>query len=130
MADTPSTRRLSRREREMMDIIYTAGRLSAAEIREQMTDAPSYSAVRATLRVLVDKGHLRYESDGTRYLYLPTVPREQARESALKHLVTTFFGGSAEGLVATLLDVEGEDLSDRDLDRMAAMIEKAREEGR
>ncbi|MEM9556745.1 MAG: BlaI/MecI/CopY family transcriptional regulator [Acidobacteriota bacterium] len=130
MAKKTPTRGLSRREREMMDIVYTAGRISAADIREAMAEPPSYSAVRATLRVLVEKGHLRHESDGTRYLYVPTVPREQARESALKHLVTTFFGGSAQGLVATLLDVESDELSSEDLDRMAAMIDKAREEGR
>jgi len=121
---------LSRREREMMDIIFAAGRATAAEVRERMASPPSYSAVRATLRVLEEKGHLKHEQDGPRYVYLPRVPRDQAQRSALRHVLQTFFDGSTQGAVAALLDMESARLSRQELDRMAAMIERARQEGR
>src|SRR5437588_5399534 len=102
---------LSRREREIMDVIYRAGRASAAEVLDQLTDPPSYSAVRALLRVLEDKGHLRHEEDGPRYVFLPTVPRERARQSALRQILHTFFDGSTEQAVAAVLDLSSTKLS-------------------
>jgi predicted transcriptional regulator len=124
------TNELSRRERQIMEIIYQRGRASAAEVREHLPEAPSYSAVRALLRILEDKGHLRHEQDGPRYVFLPTVPREQARENALRGLVRTFFSGSPEGAMAALLDLEGDRLDEDALERISAMIEEARKEGR
>ncbi len=121
---------LSRREREMMDIIYEAGRATAAEVRSSMEKPPSYSAVRATLRVLEEKGHLKHKQDGPRYVYLPTVPRNKARQSALKHVLHTFFDGSTQSAVAALLDMERQKLTPDELDRLAEMIEGAKREGR
>jgi predicted transcriptional regulator len=121
---------LSRRERQIMDVIYRLGRAAAAEVLEQLPDPPSYSAVRAMLRVLEDKGHLRHEQDGPRYVFLPTVNRERARQSALRHLVRTFFDGSAEEAVAALLDMKDGQLSDAELQRLSALIEHAKGEGR
>lgn len=121
---------LSRREREMMDIIYEAGKATAAEVRNAMASPPSYSAVRATLRVLEEKGHVKHRQDGPRYIYLPTVPRSKARQSALRHLVQTFFDGSTQNAVAALLDMQSKRLTSDELDRLANMIEQAKEEGR
>ena len=121
---------LSRREREMMDIIFRAGKATAGEVLEAMTNGPSYSAVRATLRVLEQKGLLRHEDDGTRYVYHPTLTRDKARQSALNHLRTTFFDGSVASVVATLLENAGDHLSSAELDHLAQLIEKARKEGR
>ncbi|HEV2132253.1 MAG TPA: BlaI/MecI/CopY family transcriptional regulator [Longimicrobiaceae bacterium] len=121
---------LSRRERQIMDVVYRLGRVTTAEVLERLPDPPSYSAVRAMLRILEEKGHLQHEQDGPRYVYLPTVPRDSASESALKHLVRTFFGGSTEAAVTALLDISGEDLSDAELDRLSNLIDKAREQGR
>src|SRR5262245_11500085 len=121
---------LSRREREIMDVIYRAGRASAAEVLDQLSDPPSYSAVRALLRVLEEKGHLRHEEDGPRYVFLPTIPRERARESALRQLLQTFFDGSAEKAVAALLDISSTRLSDAELVRLSRLIADARKEGR
>src|SRR5206468_3636906 len=123
-----TTTLLSRREREIMDVIYRSGRASAAEVLDQLADPPSYSTVRALLRLLEEKGHLRHEQDGPRYVFLPTLSRDQARRSALTHLVRTFFDGSAAEAVAALL-TGGEKLSDADLDRLAALIDRARKEG-
>ena len=120
---------LSRRERQIMDVIYRRGRATAAEVLRDIPDPPSYSAVRALLRLLEEKGHVRHEQDGPRYIYLPTVTRERARRSALKHVVRTFFDGSATDAVAALLDGETQ-LDDRELDRLSALIEQARKEGR
>ncbi len=120
---------LSRREREMMDIIFRDGKASASEVMERMSDPPSYSAVRATLRVLEQKGLLRHEDDGTRYLYKPAVSRERAKQSALDHLVTTFFDGSVTNVVATLLERDAK-LSDEDLDQISRLISETRKEGR
>jgi predicted transcriptional regulator len=121
---------LSRRERQIMDVLYERGRASAAEVLEAMPDPPSYSAVRAMLRVLEEKGHAIHEQDGARYIYAPAVPREAARESALKRLVQTFFGGSAEQAVAALIDMSREELDDEQLRRMSRLIAQARKEGR
>ncbi|HXG98686.1 MAG TPA: BlaI/MecI/CopY family transcriptional regulator [Gemmatimonadales bacterium] len=121
---------LSRREREIMDVIYRSGRATAAEVLDQLAEPPSYSAVRALLRVLEDKGHLRHEEDGPRYVFLPTVPRERALQSALRQLLHTFFDGSAEQAVAALLDLSSARLSDAELQRLSQLIADARKEGR
>ncbi len=121
---------LSRREREIMDVIYRSGRATAAEVLDQLADPPSYSAVRALLRVLEDKGHLRHEEDGPRYVFLPTVPRERALQSALRQLLHTFFDGSTEQAVAALLDLSSTRLSDAELERLSQLIADARKEGR
>lgn len=121
---------LSRRERQIMDVIYRRTRATAAEVMEDLPDPPSYSAVRAMLRVLEEKGYLRHEQSGPRYVFLPTVPREKASRSALKRLVKTFFGGSTEQTVAALLDMSAEKLSGEELDRLADLIDRARKEGR
>jgi predicted transcriptional regulator len=128
MADAKAP--LSRRERQIMDVIYRAGRATAAEVRDALPDPPSYSAVRALLRVLEEKGHLRHDTDGPRYVYLPTVARERARRSALRQLVATFFDDSPEQAVAALLDLSGTKLTGADLDRLAARIAQAKREGR
>ena len=121
---------LSRREREMMNIIFARGRATATEVMEGMADPPSYSAVRATLRVLETKGHLKHQHDGTRYVYIPTVNRERVRLSALDQLLTTFFDGSAANVVATLIERQKGNMSDEELDRLSQLIDEARKEGR
>jgi len=113
-----------------MDVLYSRGRATAAEILEQIPDPPSYSAVRAMLRILEEKGHIRHEQDGARYVFLPTMTRDKAKRSALRHLLQTFFDGSAEQAVATLLDLSSSKLSDADLDRLADLIQKARAGGK
>ena len=122
-------RNLSRRERQMMDILYQRGRATAAEIHQALPEPPSYSAVRAKLRVLEEKGHVRHEEESLRYVYLPTMARDTARRSALRHMVSTFFAGSVEETVAALLDISAADLSPKDLDRISNLIEQARKEG-
>jgi len=126
---TTDPNQLSRRERQIMEVIYAHGRATAAEVRKSLPDPPSYSAVRAMLRILEDKGHLFHESDGPRYVFLPTTPREQARETALRGIVQTFFGGSPESAVAALLDLDDE-LDAEALERLAGRIEDAQKEGR
>ena len=121
---------LSRRERQIMDVVYALGRATVAEVRERLPEPPTYSAVRALLRILEQKGHLRHEQQGPRYVFEPTVPAETARDSALRHLLRTFFDGSAEGAVAALLDLEAGELSPEEFDRLADRIEQARREGR
>ena len=121
---------LSRRERQIMDVIYERGSATAQDVREHLPDAPSYSAVRALLRVLEEKGHVRHRHDGPRYVYHPTVARDRARKSALRQVVKTFFGDSPEAAVAALLDMSSTELTDDELDRLTAMIERARQEGR
>jgi predicted transcriptional regulator len=116
---------LSRRERQIMDVIYRRGRATAAEVLGDIPDPPSYSAVRAMLRLLEEKGHVRHEQDGPRYIFLPMVNRDRARKSALKHVVRTFFNGSAVDAAAALLDSDVK-LADADLDRLSAMIDSAR----
>jgi len=119
---------LSRRERQIMDVIYAQGQATAADVVAALPDPPSYSSVRALLRILEQKGHLRHQEDGPRYVFLPTVSRDRARKSALRNLVKTFFDGSPAQAAAALLDQA--DLTDDDVVRLAAMIEKARKEGR
>ncbi len=121
---------LSRRERQIMEILYQRGKASAMEVREGMEDAPSYSAVRALLRVLEDKGHARHEAEGLRYVYLPVGNREKAKRSAVKQVMDTFFNDSPEQVVAALLDVTAKRLTKEQLDRMSEMIEKAKQEGK
>lgn len=127
---TAEPNELSRRERQIMDSLYELGRATAAEVRERLPDPPSYSAVRAMLRILEDKGHLRHEQDGPRYVFSPSVPREQARESALRRVVRTFFDGSPESAMSALLDLGVEDLDEEALRRLADRIAEARKEGR
>lgn len=121
---------LSRREREMMDIVYRSGRASASDVLEQLREPPSYSAVRTTLRILEDKGLLRHERSGKRYVYRPRFSREKARRSAIEHLVSTFFGGSASGAVLALLEQPGLEIRDDEQRRMRALIAQARKDGR
>ena len=121
---------LSRRERQIMDILYQRGKSSASEVREAMPDAPSYSAVRAMLRILEEKGHVKHQAEGLKYVYAPVVGRDRAKRSAMKHLLDTFFSDAPEQAVATLLDVSSRSLKPEELDRMAEMIEKARKEGK
>ncbi|MDQ3713131.1 MAG: BlaI/MecI/CopY family transcriptional regulator [Acidobacteriota bacterium] len=121
---------LSRRERQIMDIIYSRGRATANEVMENLSDPPSYSAVRALLRVLEEKGHLRHTQDGQRYIYSPTVERERVRHSALRRVLQTFFDNSTEEAVAALLDISQERLSDEELKRMEKLIKQTRREGR
>jgi predicted transcriptional regulator len=119
---------LSRRERQIMDFLYQHGRASAADVQRGMPDPPSYSAVRAMLRVLEEKGHVRHDQDGPRYVYLPRLARDRAKRSALRHVVKTFFDGSAEQALAALLDEGSAELSEEELDRLARLIERARKE--
>jgi BlaI family transcriptional regulator, penicillinase repressor len=120
---------LSRRERQIMDVIYKLGKATAAEIHERLPDQPTYSTVRAKLRVLEEKGFVRHQEQGPRYVFTPTTAPDKARRSALQHLVDTFFGGSAEQVVATLIDSSAAKMSDQELDRLSRMIEKARKDG-
>jgi predicted transcriptional regulator len=126
----PSHAVLSKRERQIMDVVYRLGRATAGDVRAELPGEPSDSTVRTQLRVLEEKGHLRHEEDGLRYVYLPVVPRHAARRSALKHLVDTFFDGSHAKLVTTLLGTDTSRLSDEDLDRIAALVDAARKESR
>ncbi len=113
-----------------MDILYRRGRATGAQVHAALPKPPGYSAVRAMLRVLEEKGHIRHEEKDLRYVFSPTVPRDQARRSAAAHLLETFFNGSTEQAVATLLDVSTRELTPEDLDRLSDLIEKARKEGR
>lgn len=119
---------LSRRERQIMDFLYKVGRATASEIGAALPGHPSDSTVRTQLRVLEGKGHVRHEAEGLRYVFMPVVPRRVVRRSALRHLVDTFYDGSVEKVVAALLGPDGTRLSDEELDRIAALIERAREE--
>src|SRR5262245_28936695 len=121
---------LSRRERQIMVIIYRLGRATVGEVMERLTGEPAYSTVRAQLRVLEEKGHLRHEEQVLRYVYLPKVPRHMVRQSALRHLVDTFFEGSAGKAVAALLGKEGFKISAEELDRISKLIEEAKKEER
>jgi predicted transcriptional regulator len=121
---------LSRRERQIMDILYQRGKGSASEVREAMEAAPGYSAVRAMLRVLEEKGHVKHQAEGLKYVYVPVVARDKAKRSAVKHVMETFFNGSAEQIVAALLDVSSTRLTREELDRMSEMIEQAKREGK
>jgi BlaI family transcriptional regulator, penicillinase repressor len=121
---------LSRRERQIMDVVYRRGQVAVAEVREDLPDPPSYSAVRAMLRRLEDKGHLEHSEEGARYIYQATVPLDSASGSALERVLRTFFDDSPSKTVAALLDLRGEDLSDRELDELAELIDRARGRGR
>ena len=121
---------LSRRERQIMDVLYRRGRATAAEVLADLSGDPNYSTVRTQLRVLEDKGHVRHEDDGLRYVYSPAVPRHAARRSALRHLVNTFFDGSAEKVVGALLGGDGSKLTVEELDRIEDLVAKARKDGR
>ena len=126
----PKTVTLTRREREIMDILYRLGQATAAEVLEGLDDAPSYSAVRALLRLLEEHGHIRHVQEGPRYVYKPLVARSEARKSAIAHVVSTFFDGSVEQAVATLVESSRSKLSQPELERLAQLIERAKEEGR
>jgi predicted transcriptional regulator len=121
-------RALTRRERQIMDILYRRGRATAAEVMDALTGDPNYSTVRTQLRVLEDKGQVRHEEEGLRYVYSPAVPRRTARKSALRHLVDTFFDGSAEQVVGALLGGEGARVTDEELARIADLVAKAKKE--
>jgi BlaI family penicillinase repressor len=121
---------LSRRERQIMDILYRLGRATAGEVQEQLKPEPAYSTVRAQLRVLEEKGHIRHEEQGLRYVYVPKLPRHKIQESALTHLLETFFEGSADKVVAALLGKGGSRISEEQLDRMAELIDQARKEAK
>ena len=121
---------LTKRERAIMDVLYRLGRATAAEVLAELAGSPHSSTVRTQLRVLEEKGHVRHESDGLRYVYLPTVARHTARKAALRHLVETFFEGSAAGAVTALLGKDAGRLTDDDLDRIDALVQSARKEGK
>lgn len=129
MPKVASLTNLSRRERQIMDVVYRVGRASVGDVLERIPDPPSYSAVRALMRILEEKQHLRHEQDGPRYVYLPTVPRDTAQRSALSHLVRTFFHGSTEAAVAALLELEDGTLSDAELTRISDIVDQARRQG-
>jgi BlaI family penicillinase repressor len=117
---------VSRRERQILDVLFARGRSTAAEVQASLPDAPSYSAVRALLRILETKGFIRHEQDGPRYVYVTAIPRDTAKRSALRHLVRTFFDGSTEQAVAALIDGASSSLSPAQLDRLQALIDARR----
>ena len=120
---------LSRRERQILDVLYKAGQATAAEVQQALHDPPSYSAVRTLLRILEDKGHVRHRQEGARYVYMPTLERERAKRSALHHMLNTFFEGSATQAIAALLDEGSKRLTKEEWDRLRDMIDRARKEG-
>jgi predicted transcriptional regulator len=126
---TAQHRDLSRRERQILDILYERGQATAAEVQTALPEPPSYSAVRALLRILEEKGHVRHQQDGPRYVYLPTVARDNAQRSALQHVLKTFFDNSAEQAISALLDDSSSKLSPAELDRLARLIDTARKSG-
>ena len=130
MARKKALSSLSRRERQIMDVLYRDGRATASEVLERIPDPPGYSAIRALLRILENKGHVRHAADGNRYVYEPRLPRERAGRPALAGVLETFFDGSAEKAVAALLDLSRHELTDADLARLSELIEQARLEGR
>ena len=121
---------LSRRERQIMDVLYRANRATAADVQAGMPDPPSYSAVRTMLRILEEKGHVRHELDGPRYVYIPTVARDKAKRSALTHVVNTFFDGSASQVMAALIEISPAELGDEELAHLRQLIDNARKEGK
>ena len=121
---------LSRRERQILDLIYKTGKATAADVQAGLPDPPSYSAVRAMLRILEDKGHVRHDLDGLRYVYMPTVARDRAKRSALKHVVNTFFDGSAAQVMAALFEMSPKELGDDDLARLRDLIDNAGKDGK
>ncbi|MEQ1757356.1 MAG: BlaI/MecI/CopY family transcriptional regulator [Vicinamibacterales bacterium] len=129
MAQTQSAQ-LSRRERQILDLLYKAGKATAADVQAALPDPPSYSAVRAMLRILEDKGHVRHDLDGLRYVYMPTVGRDRAKRSALKHVVNTFFDGSAAQVMAALFEMSPRELGDEELARLKRLIDNAGKDGK
>jgi predicted transcriptional regulator len=121
---------LSRREREIMDGLYALGRATTAQVRERMADPPGYSAVRALLRILEEKGHVRHEEDGPRYVYLPIVTAKRAQRTAVAHLVQTFFQGSAERALAALIESSDTKLDEAEIARIERLIAAARKKGK
>lgn len=121
---------LSRRERQIMDILYQSGKASASDVQKAMPDPPSYSAVRAMLRTLEEKGHIRHEADGLKFIYMPVENKDKVKKSTIRHMMRTFFGDSPEQVVAALLDGSAKKLTEEELNRMAEMIEKARRESK
>ena len=121
---------LSRRERQIMDIVYESKEATAQQVMERLPDAPGYSAVRALLRVLENKGHLEHRQDGPRYVYMPRLAKDKARRSELRHLLKTFFDNSTEAAMAALLDISEDSLSEEDYRRLAELVRKAQDEGR
>jgi BlaI family penicillinase repressor len=130
MSSRQTSSLLTKRERQIMDVLYKLGRATAAEIMDGVAGAPGYSTVRTQLRVLETKGHVRHEEQGLRYIYMPTVPRHSARRSALKHLVDTFFDGSSAKAVAALLGGEAARVTDEELERIARLVRDARSDAR
>ena len=130
MSKTPHPQALTKRERQIMDVLYRLGRATAAEIMAEVPGAPGNSTIRTQLRVLERKGHVKHEEIGLRYIYLPTVPRHSARKSALRHVVDTFFDGSSAKAVAALLGGEAARVTDEDLDRIAELVRNARGDSR
>ena len=126
----PQQSTLSRRERLIMDVLYRLGRATANEVQAELSGNPHYSTVRTQLRVLEAKGHVRHEEQGLRYVYMPTVPRHAVRQTAVRHLIETFFGGSTEKMLSTLLGSEASKLSDEELDRLSDLIQKAKKGGK
>lgn len=126
----PPLANLSRRERQIMDIVYRSGSATAAEVRDNLPDAPSYSAVRSLLRILEEKGYVTHKYDGPRYVFTPTVSRPAAQKSALRQMVKTFFDGSTSQAVAALLDLSARDLSEAELDQLSELVEQAKKEGK
>ena len=124
-----SHKKLSRREREIMDIVYERGRVPVTEVMERLNEAPSYSAVRALMRILEEKGALRHEKQGQRYVFLPTLAREEAKRSALKRMLRVFFDNSTESAVAALLDLSYTQLTDEEWDRLTSIVEEAKKRG-
>jgi len=129
MSKTSAQTQLSRRERQIMDVVYRLGKATVSDVLERLPDPPSYSAVRALMRILEEKGHLSHEQDGPRYVYVPTIGRDNAKRSALRHMLKTFFDGSAEQAISALLDESSQKLSDAELDRLARLIDQARTAG-
>lgn len=123
---TPPAPHLSRRERQIMDVLYRVERATVAEVQAGMPDPPSYSAVRTMLRILEEKGHVRHEPDGPRYVYIPTVGRDKAKQTALKHLVNTFFDGSATQVMAALVEMSPRELGEDEIARLRQLIDNAR----
>jgi predicted transcriptional regulator len=119
---------LSRRERQVMNIIYSSGQATAVEIHERLPDPPTFSATRAVIRTLSEKGHIRHQEQGLRYVYLPTVPADTAKRSALSSVISTFFGGSPTQLMATLLENSTTNVTDGELEQLELMIQRAKEE--
>lgn len=129
-AVTAKLAKLSRRERQCLDVLYQRGQATVAEVMESLTDPPSYSAVRATLNVLLEKGHAIHRQDGPRYVYLPAIPADRARDAAVQHLVNTFFGGSTEQAMVALLEISDTKTSHDAIERLSQRIQAARKEGR